>query len=94
MVPQESTTISDLTPGEPNFVPSLNHSYSNSAQQYYGHSNFFLDYEKTVVMIEQFVKGDFFHQLKFISSPEMIEFSWDKNSICQIVCGKFWHIWF
>jgi len=31
----------------------------------------------------------FFCQLKFISSPEMIEFSWDKNSICQIVCEKF-----
>ena len=32
MVPQESTTISDLTPAEPNLVPNLNHSYPNSAQ--------------------------------------------------------------
>ena len=91
MVPQESTTVSDLTPTGPN-LPKLNNSYPYSAQGLLwpsSQSNFFLDYEKTVVMIEQFVKGDFFRWLKFISSPEMIEFSWDKNSICQIVCEKF-----
>ena len=33
MQPQESTTISDLTPPEPNLVPNLNLSYLNSAHQ-------------------------------------------------------------
>ena len=52
-------------------------------------SCFYLDQTKTVTMIEQYVKTDLFHKLKFISSPNMLAFSWDKKSICQLICEKF-----
>ena len=42
-------------------------------------SRFYLDQTKTVTMIEQYVKTDLFHKLKFILSPNMLAFSWDKN---------------
>ena len=39
--------------------------------------------------MEQYVKNDLFYRLKFISSPEMMLFSWQAQSICQVVCNKF-----
>jgi hypothetical protein len=91
----ESNTISDLsfqqslqegtkivaTNGKNNF--NTNQNWSSSA------SNSFFDHEKTLVMVEQFVRMEIFHRLKFISSPEMIAFSWSPQSLCQIVCKKF-----
>ena len=52
-------------------------------------SCFYLDQAKTVTMIGQYVKTDSFHELKFISSPDMLAFSWEKKSICQLICEKF-----
>ena len=52
-------------------------------------SCFYLDQNKTVAMIEQYVRNKMFKKLKFISDPTMIAFSWEKNSLCQTVCTKF-----
>lgn len=52
-------------------------------------SNSFFDHKKTMVMVEQFVHMEIFYWLKFISSLEMIAFSWSPQSLCQIVCQKF-----
>ena len=49
----------------------------------------YLDQNKTVAMIEQYVRNKMFKKLKFISDPTMIAFSWEKNSLCQMVCTKF-----
>ena len=79
----ESNTVSDLS------IPQVNQPSTNtnnhmlqgtiSLQSNWPsmESHSFLDHEKTLVMIEQYVKEDLFHRLKFISSPEMIAFSWD-----------------
>ena len=45
--------------------------------------------DATVNMLERYVKGTLFHRLKFISSPEMIMFSKDSRSLCQLVCTMF-----
>ena len=48
-----------------------------------------VDNEATLNMIERYVKNDLFHQLKFISSPEMVMYSNDSRSLCQVACTKF-----
>ena len=63
----------------------------------------FLDHEKTLHMLDKYVCNDTFLRLKFISSPEMIAFSWDADSVCQMVCKdlkvdkieqtRFWSIY-
>jgi len=52
-------------------------------------SRFYLDQNKTVAMLEQYVRNKMFKKLKFISDPTMIAFSWEKASLCQTVCTKF-----
>ena len=49
----------------------------------------FLDHERTLILLDKYVKNEMFHQLKFISCPEMMIFSWEAQSICQVVCTKF-----
>lgn len=49
----------------------------------------FLNHEKTLILLDKYVKNELFHQLKFISCPEMMNFSWEAQSICQVVCTKF-----
>ena len=48
-----------------------------------------IDNEATLNMIERYVKNDLFHRLKFISSPEMVMYSKDSRSLCQVACNKF-----
>src|SRR5687767_3380493 len=55
---------------------------STSSQQ-------FMDFEKTLVLLKDFVRKNIFHRLKFISSPEMVAFSWNEYSLCQMVCKHF-----
>ena len=43
----------------------------------------------TLSMIEQYVKNNLFLKLKFISSPEMVMYSKDSRSLCQVACTKF-----
>ena len=40
-------------------------------------------------MIEQCVKGDLFHKLKFISSQEMMMYSQNPRLLCHLFCTKF-----
>lgn len=49
----------------------------------------FMDHERTLILLDKYVKNDMFHQLKFISCSEMMIFSWEEQSICQVVCTKF-----
>ena len=62
--------------------PSSIHWTSTTSQQ-------FMDHEKTLVLMEAFVRKHIFHRLKFISSPEMVAFSWNEYSLCQMVCKHF-----
>ena len=48
-----------------------------------------VDNEATLNMIEQYAKNNLFHSLKFISSPEMVMYSKDSKSLCQVACSKF-----
>ena len=48
-----------------------------------------MDNEATINMIERYVKTNLFHSLKFVSSPEMIEFSSDSRSLSQVACNMF-----
>jgi len=45
--------------------------------------------DAAVNILECYVKNNLFHSLKFISSPEMIMFSKDSRSLCQVVCALF-----
>ena len=49
----------------------------------------FLDHERTLILLDKYVKNEMFHQLKFILHPEMMIFSWEVQSICQVICTKF-----
>lgn len=49
----------------------------------------FLDHERTLILLDKYVKNEMFHQLKFILHPEMMIFSWEAQSICQVICTKF-----
>ena len=49
----------------------------------------FLDHEKTLHMLDKYVCNEKFPCLKFISLPEMIAFSWEEDSVCQMVCKDF-----
>ena len=48
----------------------------------------FLDHERALNLLDKYVKNEMFHQLNFISCPEMMIFSWEAQSICQVVCTK------
>jgi len=48
-----------------------------------------LNKDATESMIEQYVKGELFHKLKFISSPEMMMYSQNPRSLCHLFCTKF-----
>ena len=48
-----------------------------------------IDHENTVSLIDKYVKDKLFHMLKFISSPDLILFSYDDRSLCQLVCRNF-----
>ena len=45
--------------------------------------------DPTDSMIEQYVKGDLFHKLKFISSPEMMMYSQNLKLLCHHFCTWF-----
>jgi hypothetical protein len=45
--------------------------------------------DATVNMLERYVKNNLFHSLKFISTQEMIMFSKDSRSLCQVICMLF-----
>ena len=45
--------------------------------------------DATINMLERYVKNTLFYRMKFISSPEMIMFSKDSRSLCQVVCSLF-----
>ena len=91
--PNETNTVLDLS------SPQVSHEGINLPKnkgQIFMHSawpslntNTYLDHEKTSTMIEQYVKDKMFHDLVFILNLEMIAFSWEATSICQIVCDKF-----
>ena len=49
----------------------------------------FMNHERTLILLDKYVKNEMFHQSKFISCPEMMIFSWEAQSICQVVCTKF-----
>jgi hypothetical protein len=48
-----------------------------------------MEYEKMNSMVENYVKTELFHVLKFVSSPSLIQFSSAPKSLCQVVCKKF-----
>ena len=52
-------------------------------------SQAFFDYERNVKYIDRHVQKEIFPKLKFISSPEMMDFSTDPQSICQVICDMF-----
>ena len=91
----ESNTVSDLS------TPAVSHNDTNmcnnmpqgavSLQTNWPSvkSNAHKDHENTMTNLEQYVKNELFHCLKFISSPEMIAFSWDAKSLCQLFCAEF-----
>ena len=45
-----------------------------------------LEYEKIRATLENYVKTDLYHNLKFISSPMLIQYSTHSKSLCQVVC--------
>ena len=47
----------------------------------------FFNHEKTVRLLDQYVKTELFHMIVFISSPALIAFSRDAQSLCQVVCN-------
>ena len=87
--------MSDLTSNHSNqeakeHVVTLKSNASINHQEWSAYQNkVFLDHERTLILIDQYVKNDMFHQLKFILRPEMMIFSWEAKSICQIICTKF-----
>ena len=59
------------------------------------------DFEKIKATLENYVKYELFHNLKFISCPLLMHYSNEPKSLCQVVCKKmnvehkdqegFWH---
>ena len=45
-----------------------------------------LEFETIRATLENYVKNELFHNLKFISSPTLIHFSTQSKSLCQVVC--------
>lgn len=91
----ENNTISDISfqqsLQDPTYIIGAVIPQSNSSNSIWPSpsSQSYFDNEKTMVMLERFIRNELFHRLKFISSPEMIAFSWESKSLCQIVCNKF-----
>ena len=88
----ESNTISLLT--DPTLVQSTDNSVAPTSSN--GNTtwtniqeNTYMEKEATINDIDQFVKSHIFHKLKFISAPEMMDFSKNSQSIAQVVCSKF-----
>jgi len=90
----ETNTISDVS-----FQQSLQQSSISSTGHFQQNKPFnqvwpttshqaFMDHENTLKLLDKYVQDDIFPCLKFISLPEMIVFSWEKDSICQTVCEK------
>ena len=77
----ENNTVSDLSTLQSQYNSN---NYWPSLQE-----KVMIDNEATLNMIEQYVKNDLFHRLKFISSPEMVMYSKDSRSLCQVACNKF-----
>ena len=88
----ENNTISDLSNSQQNNSSSGflkdNMTIASNKNWPSAESNAYLDHEKTLAQIDQYVRSFLFHQLKFISAPEMIAFSKDKRSLCQLFCDK------
>ena len=91
----ETPTVSDLS--IPQSLQQSSNSFTGNSQSNMASpqlwpstsSQSFFDHEKTKRMMEDYVQKNIFPCLKFISSPEMIAFSWDKMSLCQVVCSHF-----
>lgn len=49
----------------------------------------FMENSATISLIERYVKNTLFHRLKFISAPEMMDFSRDPRSLTQVACAHF-----
>ena len=92
---QELTAVSDLSTPQSiqqagQLVPSVTANMTINHNEWAAYQNkVFMDHERTLVLLDQYVKNEMFHHLKFISNAEMMIFSWEENSICQIVCTKF-----
>ena len=85
---ESSPTQNEPKPGNPHPTitpdPIINYNEWSVYQ-----NKVFLDHERTLILIDKYVKNEMFHQLKFISHPEMMIFSWEPQSICQVICTKF-----
>ena len=79
--PNECNTVSDLS--------TLQSQYNPNNNWLSLHEKVMVNNEATLNMIERYVKNDLFHKLKFISSPEMMMFSKDSRSLCQLACYWF-----
>lgn len=64
-------------------IPPASQIWINSA------SHIYYDKEKTIVLLEDFTRKQLFPLLKFVSAPEMVAFSWEPCSLCQMVCKHF-----
>src|SRR5688572_19978574 len=50
------------------------------------HSKQWFEKERIRVRLEDYVKDELFHSIKFISSPIVMQFSLQPKSLCQLVC--------
>jgi len=79
---QECNTISDITT-RPSSICSKGHNWTSLLEKVT------LANDATINMLECYVKNTLFYRVKFISSPQMLMFNKDTNSICQVVCSLF-----
>ena len=49
----------------------------------------YMEKEATISQIEQYVKNNLFHRLKFISAPEMMDFLRHPRLLTQVACSHF-----
>ena len=79
---QDCNTISDITSMQSQ-VNSRGHKWTSLVEKVT------LANDATINMLERYVKNTLFYKVKFISSPQMLMFNKDTNSICQVVCSLF-----
>ena len=70
-------------------LPSVDRSATNVSHNWSSlQPDLFFNKERTTRNLDQFVKTYLFHMIVFISSPALVSFSRDAQSLCQIVCNE------
>jgi hypothetical protein len=87
----KSAIASDITPPESEnassngYVPDAAPSSTKHSWQTTDSKKYF-EHEKIRTRLENYVKDNLFHTLKFVSSPAVVQYSIGRKSLCQVVC--------